>query len=71
MIWMYLKSDVISYNRKTIYGAEGERIFIINSDHHPVVLVTSEKGNSFSTTMDNLLTIKPKKNDKSNSINKR
>jgi len=54
MIWMYLKKDIISYNKKTIYGAEGERVFIINTDHHPVVLVTSEKGNSFATTMDNL-----------------
>lgn len=60
MIWMYLKNDVISYNRKTIYGVSGERIFIINSDHHPVVLVTSEKGNSFFTTMDNLSQIKIK-----------
>jgi len=68
---MYLKKDIISYNRKTIYGAEGERVFIINSDHHPVLLVKSEKGNSFATTMDNLSTIKPKTNDKSNSINKR
>ena len=71
MIWMYLKTDVISYNKKTIYGVCGERISIINSDHHPVVLVTSEKGNSFTTTMDNLSTIKPKTSDKSNSINKR
>jgi hypothetical protein len=71
MIWQYLKNDVISYNRKTIYGLCGERISIINSNHYPVVLVISEKGNSFATTMDNLSNIKPKKNDKRNTINKR
>jgi hypothetical protein len=50
---MWLKSDVISYNRKTIYGVQGERVDII-SEHIPAVLVRSEKGNSFATTMDNL-----------------
>jgi hypothetical protein len=67
---MWLKSDVISYNRKTIYGVKGERVSII-SDHYPAILVKSENGNSFTTTMDNLSPTKIQKIDTINQKYKR
>lgn len=70
MIWMYLKNDVISYNRKTIYGKQGERVAII-SNHHPAILVRSESGNSFSCSVDDLSPTKIQTNDSNNNKNKR
>ena len=66
---MWLKTDVISYNRKTTYGVQGERVSII-SDHDPAILVRSENGNSFTTTMDNLSPIKIQKIDTRNQKHK-
>lgn len=59
---MYLKDDVISYNRKTTYGKKGEMISII-SNHDPAILVKSETGNCFTTSMENLSLIKIQKDD--------
>jgi hypothetical protein len=50
---MYLINDVKSNNKKTIYGRSGDRVYII-SNHHPAVLVSNEKGNKFSTSINNL-----------------
>lgn len=69
MIWMYLKEDIISYNRKTIYGKKGERVIII-SNHHPAICVTSETGNSFPCSMEHLSTTKIQKDDKINNKHK-
>jgi len=53
MIKMYLINNVISTNKKTIYGRSGERVYII-ANHHPALIVCNEKGNKFSTSINNL-----------------
>jgi len=53
MNWMYLINDVKSVNKKTIYGKVGDRVYII-ANHHPAVIVCNEKGNKFSTSINNL-----------------
>jgi hypothetical protein len=53
MNWMYLINDVISCNKKTIYGRSGDRVYII-ANHHPAVIVCNEKGDKFSTSINNL-----------------
>jgi len=53
VIWQYLIEDVISYNRKKIYGKAGEKVYVI-ANHDPVALVISERGEKFPTKFDNL-----------------
>jgi len=65
MIWMYLKNDVISFNRKTIYGRQGERVVVV-SNRHPAMIVRSETGNSFSCSVDDLSPTKIQTNDTRN-----
>lgn len=53
MNWMYLISDVISSNKKKIYGKKGERVYIV-ANHHPAVIVCNENGEKYSTNINNL-----------------
>lgn len=53
MIWMYLIEDVVSNNKKTIYGKKGDKVYIV-SNHYPAVIVCNEKGNKFTTKIKNL-----------------
>lgn len=69
MIPQYLKEDVVSFNRKKIYGRQGERVFIIKNLNH-VVLVFNEYGERFSCLVENL-TSKPINNATRNAKNKR
>ena len=54
---MYLINDVLSNNKKMIYGKSGDRVYII-ANHHLAVIVCNEKGNKFSTSINNLKTQK-------------
>jgi hypothetical protein len=53
MNWMYLINDVVSRNKKTIYSKSGDKVYII-ANHFPAVIVCNEKGNKFSTSINNL-----------------
>jgi hypothetical protein len=53
MNWMYLINDVLSNNKKMMYGKSGDKVYII-ANHHPAVIVCNEKGNKFSTSINNL-----------------
>jgi hypothetical protein len=53
MIPQYLKEDVVSFNRKKIYGRQGERVFIIKN-LHPVVIVSNEYGERFPCHVNQL-----------------
>jgi len=70
MIWMYLQNDVISYNKKSIYGKKGEMVSII-SNNDPAIIVRSETGNRFTTSMNNLSITKIQKDDPINIKHKR
>lgn len=61
MIPQYLNEDVISFNKKKVYGRQGERVFIIKN-LHPVVLVSNEYGERFSCHVDQLSNTKTIKN---------
>ena len=64
MIINYLKKDITSNNKKTIYGYKGDRIIII-SNHHPAMIVRSfETGNTFSVNVENISEIKIEKDVK-------
>lgn len=47
MIWVYLKEDIISMNKKIVYGEQGERVVII-SNRHPAMIVCNEKGEKYT-----------------------
>jgi len=53
MNWMYLINDVISYNKKIIYGKSGDMVYIV-ANHYPAVIVCNEKGEKFTTKIENL-----------------
>jgi hypothetical protein len=53
MNWQYLINDVISHNKKMTYGKKNDRVYIV-ANHHPAVIVCNEKGNKFSTSINNL-----------------
>ena len=50
---MYLINDVLSNNKKMIYGKSGDKVYII-ANHHPAVIVCNEKGDKYSTSINNL-----------------
>ena len=62
MIPQYLKQDIISFNKKTVYGRQGERVFIIKN-LHPVVIVSNEYGERFSCHVNELSHTKIQTND--------
>lgn len=53
MNWMYLISDVVSINKKMTYGKKGDRVYIV-ANHHPALIVCNEKGEKFTTKIENL-----------------
>jgi hypothetical protein len=57
MNWQYLINDVISHNKKMTYGKKNDRVYIV-ANHHPAVIVCNEKGNKFSTSINNLKSTK-------------
>lgn len=78
MIINYLIKDIVSYNKQTIYGEQGEQVVVISSEHYPVMIVANIKGNKFPCHVDFLSQIKIKKNEtkstdmvKTNRIRKR
>jgi hypothetical protein len=48
-----LISDVVSSNKKTIYGKSGDEVRII-AVHHPAVVVENKKGCRYATCLSNL-----------------
>ena len=63
MIINYLIKDIISYNKQTIYGVQGEQVVVINSQHYPVMIVETIKGNKFPCHIDYLSQTKVQKNE--------
>jgi len=53
MNWMYLINDVLSHNKKMIYGKSGDKVYII-ANHHPAVIVCNERGEKYATKIENL-----------------
>ena len=57
MNWQYLVNDVLSHNKKMVYGKKGDMVYIV-ANHHPAVIVCNEKGEKFTTKIENLKTTK-------------
>ncbi len=53
MNWQYLIDNVVSSNKKKIYGKKNERVYIV-ANHHPAVIVCNEQGEKYSTNINNL-----------------
>ena len=53
MNWMYLINDVLSHNRKMTYGKKNDKVYIV-ANHHPAIIVCNEKGEKFTTKIENL-----------------